>query len=78
MGFGATASKIEGQVSVRDQFNRLENEVIELKNQMIDLLTRIATGEINIVSPSYNKYSYSNTKCLSHKFVIKLMSSLML
>ncbi|CAB4278780.1 unnamed protein product [Prunus armeniaca] len=39
MGFG---------VRVRDQFNRLENEVIELKNQMTDLLTRIATGEINI------------------------------
>ncbi|CAL9013231.1 unnamed protein product, partial [Prunus brigantina] len=48
MGFGATASKIEGQVRVHDQFNRLENEVIELKNQMTNLLTRIAAGEINI------------------------------
>ncbi|XP_034209846.1 uncharacterized protein LOC117623100 [Prunus dulcis] len=46
MGFGATVSKIEGQVRVRDQFNRLENEIIELKNQMTDLLTRIVKGRL--------------------------------
>lgn len=50
LGYGATPSKVEGQTQMRDKVNKLEKELLSLKNQMNSFIVMVGKGGSTTVS----------------------------